>query len=552
MFVVLVFGRVMRCSYDSACAMSMAAILILAENPGYLFHAGFQLSFAAACAASLVSPMLNRYVSSAFCREKKAEEKKDGEKEGKTETRAGKMVQTLLRAMKENTILWSAVQLCTLPLTAYYFYEIPAWSLLLNLLLVPCVQYVLGAGVVGSLICLIIPRAGKWLLLPADLGLGLFDKILNLSRFLPRSSVVCGRPVLQQMAVYYTALGVILWILFRADKKTGGEDSKRKQIPYLRRRMGYCAVILAVSCIILFFRHRPVFTLTMLDVGQGDCIVLQTGHSVFLSDGGSTTVKNVGRYRILPYLESQALGYVEAVCISHNDADHMNGIEEILIMTAEKQTALRIGWVYMPLWMMQTEDGRRIAAEARAAGAIVRSLQRGNTMVSGDLCIEVLHPFLQNNTGMKSGSIGRESLTEHSEVQIKDGIPAGGAQSGNAGSVVLQVTFAGFSALLTGDLEKEGEEELLPYLSDIDCLKVGHHGSRWSTSQEFLEVTCPEIALVSAPAKSMYGHPHQETLDRLEEAGAAIFAAKDCGAVEIRVQRSGTAQISAYLGMEDS
>ena len=102
------------------------------------------------------------------------------------------LIRNILRSLKENTVLWGAVQLCTMPLTAFYFYEIPAWSLPLNLLLVPCVQYVLGAGVIGSIACLFFPKAGRWLLLPADLGLGLFDRILSLSRILPGSSIVCG------------------------------------------------------------------------------------------------------------------------------------------------------------------------------------------------------------------------------------------------------------------------------------------------------------------------------------------------------------------------
>ena len=224
--------------------------------------------------------------------------------------------------------------------------------------------------------------------------------------------------------------------------------------------------------------------------------------------------------------------------ISHNDADHMNGIEEILRMIAARQTAVRIGCIYMPVWMSHTEDGIRIEKEARAAGAEVRVLQRGDAFSAGYLDIEVLHPFIQRE-GETAGQ------PERAEVQVVNGVPTGGSQAGNAGSVVLQVSYRGFTALLTGDLEKEGEEEMLPYLSDIDCLKVGHHGSRWSSSAEFLEITCPEIALVSAPEKSMYGHPHQEALDRLDAAGAKIFMTKDSGAV-ILFEKHGVIRAETY------
>ncbi len=528
MFIVLVLARAARWSYDSACSLALAAILMLLADPGYLFHAGFQLSFAAAGAASLVSPLLSRCVPAWPCGEKKAGRLRD-----------------VLNMMRENMILWASVQLCTLPLTAYYFFEIPVWSLPLNLLLVPCVQYVLGAGVAGSLAALFVPQAGKWLLLPADLGLALFDRILGMARIIPGSSLVCGRPALWQILVYY---GALLFLLRRMQIRNKRTPVERAACTGDRRMICRSAAVLAAACVILFARKQPVFRLAMMDVGQGDCFMIQTGKKVFLSDGGSTNVQQVGKYRILPFLESSGISFVDLVCISHNDADHMNGIEEILRMIAERQTALRIGRVYMPAWMTETEDGIRIAAEAQAAGAEVGRLQRGSSFTSGNLHVEVMHPF------RKSDSVSlndQEHMAERAEVEVINGVPVGGAQSGNAGSLVLQVSYHGFTALLTGDLEKEGEEELLPYLSDIDCLKVGHHGSRGSTSKEFLEVVQPEIALVSAPAKSMYGHPHQETLDRLDAAGAAIFATKDCGAVEIRVNRSGGAEVTAFLHGDD-
>ena len=321
--------------------------------------------------------------------------------------------------------------------------------------------------------------------------------------------MICGRPELWQVTAYYTCMLAALGILMRKRR-----DHGILQVP-ARKRQGrgtaaVCMVLAASACVLLFARRFPEFSLTMLDVGQGDCFVIQTGRNVFLSDGGSTTVPAVGQYRILPYLESRAVGYIEAVMISHDDADHQGGIEEILCLIAEKKTAVRIGHVFMPRWMAQTEDGARIISECRAAGAVPGLLERGDSLQCGETRIDVLHPFRE-----------------------------GGAQSGNAGSLVLQVTYRTFTALMTGDLEKEGEEELIPYLQETDCLKAGHHGSRNSTSDELLEVTDPAVALISAPKKSMYGHPHQETLERLKAAGTEIFATKDCGAVTLLPENGG-------------
>ena len=290
----------------------------------------------------------------------------------------------------------------------------------------------------------------------------------------------------------------------------------------------------AAALAVLLWRSPEGFSLTMLDVGQGDCLVIREGNTVFLSDGGSTNVNEVGKYRILPYLKSQRISRIELAALSHDDADHTGGIEELLVMIARKETSLRIRRLAMPVWMAETEAGQRIREECRAAGTEVVLAERGDRIESGSIRIEVLHPFRQAEAADVPGEDAGE--TADGPVTVTDGVPYGGMQSGNGGSLVLQVSCRGFTALLTGDLEKEGEEELLPYLPDVDCLKAGHHGSRWSSSEEFLEVTRPELALISAPKRSLYGHPHQETLDRLSEQGIKVFRTDLNGAVRIDIK----------------
>ncbi len=102
-------------------------------------------------------------------------------------------------------------------------------------------------------------------------------------------------------------------------------------------------------------------------------------------------------------------------------------------------------------------------------------------------------------------------------------------------SVVVEMCQGDTKALFTGDLEKEGEEELIKsgLLEDIDILKVAHHGSKYSTSEEFLRLTKPEIAVISCGRKNSYGHPHKETIRRLTYAGCRILTTPECGAVEL-------------------
>ena len=121
----------------------------------------------------------------------------------------------------------------------------------------------------------------------------------------------------------------------------------------------------------------------------------------------------------------------------------------------------------------------------------------------------------------------------------------------NVYSTVLFLRFGTFTALLTGDLEGEGESMLIQGLrergiEDITLLKAAHHGSKNSTSQEFVERTAPRMALISAGRHNAYGHPHKETLKRLETAGCRVYQTPASGAVTVRVRR-GKVWVEEYL-----
>lgn len=116
----------------------------------------------------------------------------------------------------------------------------------------------------------------------------------------------------------------------------------------------------------------------------------------------------------------------------------------------------------------------------------------------------------------------------------------------NEASIVLYLEYGAFNALFTGDLEGSGEEAvrkqleaMLPEGKGVTVLKVAHHGSRNSTGEAFLRTTSPRLALISAGKDNRYGHPHEELLNRLEEAGCHIFRTSESGAVTVRVTQGG-------------
>lgn len=497
MFIVMLGARVTLRSYDLLSALSLAGTLMLLKKPGYLFQAGFQLSFAAVVGAGLIFPLMKRQIrqqpppASEKLRERKLRR-----------SRAGKILLHAKRVLPDALLSYLSITSVTLPLIAYHYFEISPAGILSNLLLVPLMEVVLISGVIGCLSSSLSIFLARCTLLPGTAVLELVRFILRLMRSIPGTSIVTGRPELWQIVVYYIALSSSQILISHTSRS---KDSKHARTVRRRNRL-FSAVLILAACSLLFYRNEADFQFTMLDVGQGDCLFVHSRDGgTFLIDGGSSDVKKVGRYRIEPYLKQQRITRINGVFLSHDDGDHINGILEILDEEMRGTTPIRINAVYVPAWM---KENRPLRSRCSALHIPIRPCSFGTRIRSGDLMFNILHPF-----------------------------PDHGFQNGNEGSMAILLDRSGYRILLTGDLEGQGEEETLPCLGRVNVLKVGHHGSKSATSDSFLNRTKPSLALISAPEKSRYGHPHMEVLRRIRAHGCMYLVTKDCGAVSIRYDK---------------
>ena len=159
--------------------------------------------------------------------------------------------------------------------------------------------------------------------------------------------------------------------------------------------------------------------------------------------------------------------------------------------------------------MKGSEKENPFILAAQKAGIMVEYLKKGDEICAGELTVSVLHP------GAGEDYTGEE----------------------NAGSVVLQLSCGACRALLTGDLEGSGEEEVLGAAERCQILKVAHHGSRNSTSEAFLNRIQPQISLISCAWPGRYGHPHRELLERLRACKSHIYGTPVDGAVTVQLKR---------------
>ncbi|MBQ9437214.1 MAG: MBL fold metallo-hydrolase [Lachnospiraceae bacterium] len=254
----------------------------------------------------------------------------------------------------------------------------------------------------------------------------------------------------------------------------------------------------------LLFRWHPGVEITFLSVGQGDGILVQEGNFTMLVDGGSSSNNALSSQTLLPFIKCQGIQKLNLVLITHWDADHYNGIMELLESEEGKQ--VRVGKILLPDTggELHNEGYEKIMEVARGRNIPIRYLKTGDLISSETIKLTVLNP----NQGYVSDNI-------------------------NDYSIVTRLEYGAFSCLLTGDVTGEAEEMLADKVSDVMVLKVAHHGSNYSTPVEFLNSACPKYAVISVGKKNRYGHPGEELLERLEASGARIYRTDQAGAVMV-------------------
>lgn len=474
MFLFRIGADITGRHYDMPTALAAAAVITVYGNPLYIFDGSFWLSFGAVLAVCVTMPVIRKLPGKTF-----------------------------LASVGINSVLW--------PVILYCFYEIPVYSVILNLIVIPCMSVLLSLGMAGSVLCSLDIGIGNILMQICKWILILYETGCRYTLNIPKARWIIGRPEMARIVIYYVLLGVVLGVLYK--NLDAGPKMQKRRIK--RRRMIIAAAIYLCGFFILVSGHsqRKGIEITMLDVGQGDCICVEAPDgSNYLIDGGSSDVKNVGKYRIEPFLKARGIEALDYIFVSHGDLDHMSGIEELL---ERQKIGVEVKNIVFPSKEYWDENLKKLADKAKKYGADIWILEYGKKIQNEKLVFRCLGP---------------ERTTK--------------VQKGNAASMILHLSYEGFDMLFTGDVEKDGEEHLTEKIGkdqelkniSWEILKVAHHGSKNSTSEEFLKDSEPKYAWISAGRKNRYGHPHKETLKRLGKYQIPIFTTQETGAIGVSIR----------------
>ena len=534
MLIVYLVADLLGRSYDMLSALSLIVILLLWENPFLVTNSGFQFSVAAVVGIGVGQGVLVPRVGSwkvVYGRRKKQDDvvrcdaaKCDAAKCDAERIRMQNLVDWMKRRMDKclpGMMISLSIQFFTLPLVAYYYYEIPVYAILLNIPVLALIPYVLGLAVFGSLtgqIAFLQPlsfalcRVCGWVLHG-------YRWLCDASLLLPGARMITGKPSEVRVVVYYGLLGAFYYVLWCGMKKkqrqmcTKGAQAEKQE--WIRSWFGFgLGLVLVLLLTFLFVRGKPEFELDILDVGQGDAIYLCASDGTnFMIDGGSTDVKKVGTYRILPFLKAKAIRKVDYWFVSHTDEDHISGLVEVM------ESGYAVGTLVLAEAQKEDEKAHWLAELAQKNGIRVCYMKAGDVLGT-----------------RKEDVVNERNRAETFRIECLYPTNNNDSEDVNDRCLVLYYEDENFSAFFGGDISSEVEEQLVSAgkCRQTDVLKASHHGSKYSNSDVLLHALHPRLTIASAGKKNRYGHPSPEAIARVGESGSAFYSTIDYGRIRVR------------------
>ncbi len=386
----------------------------------------------------------------------------------------------------------AAATLVTAPITAYAFGTVAPIGVVANLLAIPLA----GVAVPGLMMALLL--SSSWLAAGAGLCLALLDLVAKAAAALPGGHfIMIAGP---RAAALWLGVLVVAWWLWRSPRRRWT----------IAARVSFTVALLSLTALFNAFSRLSdcqCLTVSFLDVGQGDAVALRSpaGRWILIDGGPRGPQGDAGRRVVVPFLRSHGATQLAAVVATHAHLDHFGGLSAVL-------DTFDPAFVLEPGEPVPDAGYLGFLGAVERDGAEWRAARRGDRLELDGVTLEVLSP---------------DSAWASTQTDI------------NEQSVVLLVTYGPTRLLLAGDAGMPTESHLAGQVGRVTLLKVGHHGSRWATSDRWLNELQPEDAVISVGAKNRYGHPAAEALARLRAHGVHVFRTDEQGTITLTISSHG-------------
>ncbi|MGB6409257.1 MAG: DNA internalization-related competence protein ComEC/Rec2 [Planococcus donghaensis] len=467
MVVIVTSGKLMNVKFALANIMLTSMIIFVLWDPYAMYIIGFQLSYGATFG---IIYSLN-------------------------------MLRAIQSPIKAGFVITFISQVTLYPLLLFHFYELSLSAFVVNSLFVPLFTVViLPANFLLLCLTAVFPPAANFVFYFYEPIRQQVDVLMNGLASLPYQLWVPGKPGL---GIFVLMMSSVYFFYCAVERKF---------------RWWHLLILIVPALLFTLMPYMdPRLKVTFLDVGQGDSAVIELPYrqAVYLIDSGGILRFDVeafkekkrpyeiGRQIVAPYLKGQGISSLDALILSHPDADHAEGAEEIFELFQVEELHLTPG---------------------SASNTLMRELAPFTAEA------EVVFPAAGSNW-----HIGRTNFVYLS--------PNDTNYEGNNDSLVLLMKTGNYRVLFTGDLEAEGEKDLLESfsgeLAGLTVLKVGHHGSKTSSSEEFLSVLSPQLSIFSTGKDNRYGHPSPEVIERYNKLKLKTLNTADNGSIMLLYDKNG-------------
>lgn len=456
MAIVVIGAKICYRKENFFTSICISLIIILIQNPFAINDIGLKLSFMGT--AGIV--IFNKSITNFFIKLK--------------------IKQKIAEAL---SVTFSA-QLMIMPITILNFNTISLTFFISNILASPLLGIIIIFGFISIFISSILNPISKILFLILHIFLELLILVSKVTEKIPGSSILVKTPNILFAIVYYILILFFNYFFVIKQNPTRRFHKKIIKIITIKNIKNAFKVIAVVFLIMLLLTRivriiNPTLKIYFIDVGQGDSTLIVTPkNKKILIDGGE------GKTNVLfQYLLDRRINKIDYIIISHFDSDHCNGLIEII----EK---MRVENIVMSKQSKESEEYKKILEIIKQKNIKVSSVKaEDKIIIEKNLYTKILNP------------------TEKFEFQDL-----------NNNAIVAKLVYKNFSMLFTGDIEKAEENLAKKYKNELKStiLKVAHHGSKTSTSEEFLKYVEPQIALIGVGENNKFGHPNQITIEKLK------------------------------------
>ena len=514
MAIYIILASIFHKRADIWTSMAVAIIIQLINNPYAIFDIGLQLSYGGVIGIvvfnkNILTKILyfDNYIKINIKEKIQKNNKYKMQEINNTEIKLSKVKKYIIEA----SAVTISANIVIIPIMMYHFNTISFTFLISNLLVGPILGFVVIFGFILIFLSFILNSFLMPFFFILNILISIILYIAHICANLPFSKVFVPTPNKLMLVLFYLNLFILFYY-----KEKNVKNKKQK----------YSSILLIIIIIFNFIypladSTKKNLTINFIDVGQGDSTLIRVDNKNILIDGGGSLYSDsfdVGEKTLFPYLLDRGITYLDYVIVSHFDADHFQGLEYVINNIKVKNAIISsLG--------QNSKEYETFLNLAKKKKINIIYVKKGDSINFNNAKIEILYP-------------DNEIINDNAK---------------NNNALVCKLIYNNFSMLFTGDIEEIAEKKILKLYEKnkeklrADVLKVGHHGSKTSSSYDFIKTVSPKIALIGVGKDNNFGHPNLGVIERLEKSGATIYRTDYMGEIKLSIKSNGNMTINTCI-----